>query len=293
MRYGMVAATTAALLALTGLIAGCEPPPTLPTEPDQAPAGAVLSGETPSVPASSEAPSLPAPPNEAPRIAPPPFVPPSPEPMVHVGVPAGQEVDFPMPGMGASPDPARGLSVEDCHRAAMHAAILVAIYNVTKEVSPVSDRDPIENGYVTTDHFRYAGGLDVRSRIEIVRGRVTKFDIWFVVPPQQEGDQPLKVNVRDFTLTGPVPTAEQLDRILRAAGGHLAVTKVDGPDADGYYTAEVGLIRGKSSPYESPAPPTPPPAPAPTPPPPAPDGPIEPTPSTQPELPAPAEPAAT
>jgi len=177
------------------------------------------------------------------------------EPVLRVGLPAGVTAEYTMPGTGAPPaagdDRARKL-------AAFQAAVFTAIYNVTKELNPHSYKDPIEDGFIDSDHFRYKTGLEVKSQTVVVRGRVKQFDIWLIVSAGIAGPPPgslppplttqpslekLEVHLRNFALAGAPLNQEKLDRVLRAGGGHLVVIRVDGPDDRGLYTAEVGLVR--------------------------------------------------
>jgi hypothetical protein len=166
---------------------------------------------------------------------------------VPIGPPAGTVTDFTMPGRGlpsiAGDDATR-------KRAALQAAMVVAIYNVTKECNPHSFRDNIEKGYRDSDHFRYRDGprdgLEVKSQTTVIAGLVTQFDVWLIVPagPDAEANEkPFQVQVRNFRLVGNTLTPNQVERLLARSGKHLVVTQTAGPDEHGRYTVDVGLVR--------------------------------------------------
>lgn len=152
--------------------------------------------------------------------------------------------EFTMPGTGSQPPNTDDAAAR--RAAAVQAAIVVGIYNVTKELNDLSYSDPIERGHVYSDHYRYKAGLEVKSQTTVIDAKATQFDVWLVAPAgPREGQDKFQVHVRNFTLQGKPMNAEQLARLIASAGGHLAVTKVSGPDDKGLWTADVGLVRGE------------------------------------------------
>ena len=164
---------------------------------------------------------------------------------VPIGLPPGTVTDYTMPGRGVPP-----IVGDDAtrKRAALQAALVVAIYNVTKECNPHSFRDTIENGYRDTDHFRYRDGprdgLEVKSQTTVVAGQVTQFDVWLIVPAGAAlEEKAFQVQVRNFRLVGNTLEPGQVARILARSGQHLVVIQASGPDERGRCTVEVGLVR--------------------------------------------------
>ncbi len=163
------------------------------------------------------------------------------QPVIAAGLPPGVKPEFVMEGKG-SPPAANDPNVRQ--RAAVQAAICVAIYNTTAVVNSRTRTEPIPGGFVNSDHFRYTAGLEVKGRTTVIDGKVQQFDVWLTAPPAAQPPQDrLEVHVRTFVLQGPPLAQDQLDRLLQAAGGHLVVQKITGPDPHGLYTAEVGLVR--------------------------------------------------
>lgn len=161
------------------------------------------------------------------------------------GVPEGVTPEFTMPGRGALPvagDPAMR------RRSGMQAALAIAIYNVTKEISGAGLRDEIERGYIASDHFRYQddgkGGLEVKSQTTVVDGKVKQFDVWLLVPAgAKAGEGRFQMHVRNFTLVGEPESASRIARVLSSSGRHLVLVGSTGADEQGFCSAEVGLVR--------------------------------------------------
>ncbi|MCG3179599.1 MAG: hypothetical protein BIFFINMI_01937 [Phycisphaerae bacterium] len=263
-RFGRLLRLAGAVLLVALLVAGpagCEPPPVPTTQPDaSADAGATTQPEQPSPAVTAPQPTMPEQPTMPPSppvvepVQPEPAPPPAAGPggdLSALGAPAGAKIEYKMPGTGSPP--ADG-SADARQRAAVQAAIFIAIYNVTNELNDVSRKDRIEDGYVESDHFRYNDGLEVKSETTVVRGLVTRFDVWLIVPAGDgPGQNRFEVQVRNFTLVNPPLTQEQLDRLFRKAGGHLVVMGVTGPDDRGLYTAQVGLVRKVNRPIAAPS----------------------------------------
>jgi hypothetical protein len=214
-------------LSLALLTIGCEPPPT--TQPATAPDTQPDDAPVPTPPERADMPAMPRDP---------------PGPMIQAGPPPGVKPALVMPGEGAAP--ADGTATQR-HRAAVQAAIMMAIYNVTKEINPAVDRHEKGDTVVFIDHFRYHGGLEVRGELEVLRRgfdrHIMRFDVWLMVPGP--GEQRTIHHLRNFTLMGAPLTQAQLDALLAAADGHLVVLGITGPNDRGLYKAEVGLIRNR------------------------------------------------
>ncbi len=160
---------------------------------------------------------------------------------VPIGRPDGVRIELELGGRGLPPrDPSMPVVVR--RQAAAQAAIFAGIYNVTKQINPEQQRDPIEAGTVTSDHYRYDGGLIVKSRIEVTEGVVREFDMWLIVGDGEAGGgDELRVHVVDFRLRGQPLDGRQMRRIFKASGGRLFVLSLDGPGRADSYRADIGL----------------------------------------------------
>ncbi|MDD4891312.1 MAG: hypothetical protein PHU85_15430 [Phycisphaerae bacterium] len=254
-----------AIIACVVALSGCAPAPTahpwVTTQPDSPGAEPLAAATT--QPANPGGPSIGAPidlkrgddigadvghSNETPGVV---IALPSSQPdkkpadsLLPVGLPDNVKPEFTMPGRGVAPVAGNAAAKK---RAAMQAAMVVAIYNVTKEINEHSYRDDIEHGYISSDHFRYRDGtkdgLEVKSQTVIVDSKVKQFDIWLIVPAGAAGQERFQVQVRNFTLVGEPLSREKIDRVLAASGNHLAITSAACPEENGTCTVEVGLVR--------------------------------------------------